>query len=69
VALSPARMIRYGAVALDIAFAPVGGAIVGHLLDLYFHTDPYLTLVMFLLGVGGGFYRLIRMLSQDRNEI
>ena len=44
------------------------GAILGHYLDLYFHTDPWLTLVMFLLGVFVGFYRLIQELALFQRE-
>lgn len=40
----------------------IAGALVGHYLDVYFRTDPYLTLVMFLLGVFGGFVNLIRIM-------
>jgi len=46
----------------------LAGAIIGHYLDLYFKTDPYLTLVMFLLGVFAGFYRLVRILRDFQKE-
>ncbi len=46
----------------------IAGAIIGHYLDLYFHTDPWLTLVMFLLGVFIGFYRLIQELALFQRE-
>lgn len=41
----------------------VAGALIGHYLDLYLHTDPWLTFVLFLAGLFLGFYRLIRELQ------
>jgi len=55
-ALSPTKLTRYGATDLEFSSPMLAGAIIGHYLDLYFKTDPYLTLVMFLLGVFAGFY-------------
>ncbi|HTY56601.1 MAG TPA: AtpZ/AtpI family protein [Candidatus Binataceae bacterium] len=67
-ALDSGKMVRYGAVGLEFSSPIVAGAIVGHFLDQYFKTDPWLTLVMFLLGVVAGFYRLITTLSEFQKE-
>ena len=67
-AISAGRMARFASIGFEFAWPMVVGAIVGHYLDLYFHTDPWLTLVMFLLGVFGGFYRLVRELTLFQRE-
>jgi F0F1-type ATP synthase assembly protein I len=67
-ALSPGKMARYGAVGLEFSSPILAGAILGHYLDQYFKTDPYLTLVMFLLGVFAGFYRLVTILRDFQKD-
>ncbi len=67
-AIGPAKLAQYAAVGLEFSSPMVAGAIVGHYLDLYFKTDPYLTLVMFLMGVFAGFYRLVRILRDFQKE-
>jgi F0F1-type ATP synthase assembly protein I len=51
-------MVRQAAIAVEFVSPIIGGAVAGYLLDNYFHTR-YLTLIMFLVGVFAGFYRLI----------
>src|SRR5271165_1891769 len=67
-AMSSGRMMRFAAIGFEFAWPMIAGAILGHYLDLYFHTDPWLTLVMFLLGVFIGFYRLIQELALFQRE-
>ena len=67
-ALSTGRMMRFAAIGFEFAWPMIAGAILGHYLDLYLHTDPWLTLVMFLLGVFIGFYRLIQELVLFQRE-
>ena len=67
-ALSAGRMARFAAIGFEFAWPMVLCAVVGHYLDIYFHTDPWLTLVMFLLGVFGGFYRLVKELTLFQRE-
>jgi ATP synthase protein I len=62
------KMVRYGAIGIEFSSPIVAGAIIGHYLDQYFRTDPWLTLVMFLMGVVAGFYRLITSLSEFQKE-
>ena len=63
-ALDTSKMMRYASVGFEFSSPIVAGAIVGHYLDQYFKTDPWLTLGMFLLGLFAGFYRLITALSE-----
>lgn len=62
------RLMRYASIGLELVSPILGGAILGHFLDLYFKTDPLLTLVLLLLGVFVGFYRLIVVLNEFRKE-
>ncbi len=59
-AVNPAKWARFASIGIEFSSPIIAGALVGHYLDLYFHTDPWLTLLFFLTGVGLGFYRLIR---------
>ncbi len=47
-ALSTGRMMRFAAIGFEFAWPMIAGAILGHYLDLYFRTEPWLTLAMFL---------------------
>lgn len=59
-ALDPRKMFRYTSVGVEFSSPIIAGALLGHYLDLHFRTDPYLTLIMLLLGVVAGFVNLIR---------
>jgi len=67
-AIDAGKMVRYASIGIEFSSPMVGGAIVGHYLDQYFKTDPYLTLAMFVLGMLAGFYRLITALSAFQKE-
>jgi len=67
-AVDAGKMARYASIGIEFSSPMIGGAIMGHYLDQYFKTDPYLTLVMFLLGMLAGFYRLISALSAFQKE-
>ncbi|MGH7948289.1 MAG: AtpZ/AtpI family protein [Candidatus Binataceae bacterium] len=62
-ALSPTKMAKFAAVGIEFTSPMIAGALIGHYLDLYFHTDPWQTLGWFLLGVFLGFHRLIYWLT------
>ena len=62
-AMTAGKMARFAAIGWEFAMPMVAGAFIGHYLDLYFHSDPWMTLVMFMLGLFAGFYRLIQELS------
>jgi F0F1-type ATP synthase assembly protein I len=63
-ALSVGRMARYTAIAWEFTMPMIAGAIIGHFCDVYFHTDPWITMILFMLGLFGGFYRGIQELSE-----
>lgn len=67
-AIDAGKMVRYASIGIEFSSPMVGGAIVGHYLDQYFKTDPYLTLAMFVMGMLAGFYRLITALSAFQKE-
>jgi len=67
-AFDSGKMVRYGAIGIEFSSPIVAGAIMGHYLDLYFKTDPWLTLIMFLMGVAAGFYKLITALGEFQKE-
>ena len=58
------RYGRYGAVAFEFSGAIAGGAVVGYLIDRWFHTEPYGVTFCTLLAVVGGFVRLIQVLRR-----
>ena len=57
---SGGKFARFAAIGAEFASPIIAGSVIGHYLDQYFHTDPWLTLILFLLGMFAGFYRLIR---------
>ncbi len=65
-------MARYAAAGMNFAISPAAGAFLGHYLDLYFKTDPILTIILCLGGFVAGTVELIRELSslqkQQRKE-
>jgi F0F1-type ATP synthase assembly protein I len=67
-ALSVGKMARFTAIAWEFTMPMIAGAVIGHFLDIYFRTDPWLTLTLFMLGLFGGFYRGIVELSALQRE-
>jgi F0F1-type ATP synthase assembly protein I len=61
-------MARFTAIAWEFTMPMIAGAVIGHFADVYFKTDPWLTMVLFLLGLFGGFYRGISELSSFQRE-
>jgi F0F1-type ATP synthase assembly protein I len=57
------RAMLYASAALEFVSAPLGAAFLGHYLDLYFDTDPWITMVLLAIGIGVGTYRLVVTLS------
>jgi F0F1-type ATP synthase assembly protein I len=66
----PEGFARQLANVMDLPFMLVGsvliGAGVGYLLDKRFGTSPVLTLILGLLGFGGGMFEVIRRLMVKR---
>jgi len=67
--LSPGKMARYAAVGSELFTPIIAGALVGHYLDEHFRTEPWLTLVMFLLGVAASFYNLVRVVARFQKDM
>lgn len=67
-ALSAGKMARFTTIAWEFTMPMIAGAVIGHFLDVYFHSDPWMTLILFMLGLFGGFYRGIYELSRFQRE-
>jgi F0F1-type ATP synthase assembly protein I len=69
---APGPVIRFGrsfALFWDFVGSVLAGAIVGGLIDHWFETSPYWTLALLILGVVGGFIRLVAGLRRlDRMD-
>jgi len=64
---SAARWVRYGrATALVFEFTGTiaAGALLGHLLDRKFNSEPWFMIVLTLAGVVGGFVRLVQVVER-----
>ncbi|MCL5044636.1 MAG: AtpZ/AtpI family protein [Deltaproteobacteria bacterium] len=59
---------RYGSLGVELVSPPVAGALLGHYLDLYFGTEPWLTLVMLVTGVIAAIYRMVQVLNAMSRE-
>jgi ATP synthase protein I len=68
----PDPILRFGrsfALFWDFVGTVLAGAVIGWLIDRRFDTEPYWTLSLLILGVVGGFVRLVRSLRRmDRMD-
>ena len=63
------RVMRYSAVGLEMGFSVAIGVFIGHYLDRYFHSGPWLTLIFLILGVVAGFRGLFSLMKDlDKDE-
>lgn len=53
----------YSSIIFTLPACLVGGYWVGHSLDLYFETSPWLTLVGLMLGAIGAFVQIFKLLN------
>jgi ATP synthase protein I len=63
----PGPILRYGrafALFWDFVGTVLAGAVVGWFVDRWFDTEPYGTLGLLILGVVGGFLRLVSSLRR-----
>lgn len=63
----PGPILRFGrsfALFWDFVGTVLAGAVIGWLVDREFGTEPYGTVVLLLLGVVGGFIRLVASLRR-----
>ena len=58
------RFARGGALAFEFTGTIAGSAVVGWLIDEYVETAPYGMIACIVIGVCGGFVRLIQMLRR-----
>jgi len=58
------RHSRYAGVAFEFSGAIAGGAVLGWLLDDWLGSEPTWIIACTLLGVAGGFVRLVRLLQR-----
>ena len=56
------KAAKYMAIALEFPSTVAAGLFLGYFLDQYFHTKPWLVLVLGLTGIVVGFYRMIVLL-------
>ncbi|HEX3422502.1 MAG TPA: AtpZ/AtpI family protein [Sphingomicrobium sp.] len=57
-----------GLVVNQLIGGPIGGAVVGWLLDRWFGTAPWLMLVLMFVGFAGGFINVIRISNKPRGN-
>lgn len=63
------QVARYSAIGLEMGFSVAIGAAIGYLLDKYFGTSPWLTLIFLILGVVAGFRSLFSLMKEiDKTE-
>jgi F0F1-type ATP synthase assembly protein I len=63
----PGPILRFGrsfALFWDFVGTVLAGAVVGGLIDYWFGTEPYAILILLILGVVGGFIRLVSSLRR-----
>jgi len=63
------RFAVYGALAMEMAFSVLAGALFGYVLDAYFGTLPILTLVFLFLGFVAGVVTFIKLWELLRGKI
>lgn len=56
---------RYGGLGIELVVAVLLGVFIGHWLDLRFKTDPWLTIIGFVLGTAAGFRNIYRLIKED----
>ena len=62
------RASLYLGVALELPGTILGGLLVGHLLDNYFRTSPWLLITLTLLAFAGAFVRLVHWFKHFARE-
>jgi F0F1-type ATP synthase assembly protein I len=54
------KLIRFTSMAAVFTSPPIAGAVLGHLLDEHFHTDPWLTIILLIVGFIDGTFNLVK---------
>jgi F0F1-type ATP synthase assembly protein I len=63
------RYSKFGALAFEFIGSIVAGVFIGHQLDRYFGTDPWLVLGMTIAGTVIGFYRMVQILRRFERSL
>lgn len=58
-----AKIAKYLAIGLEIPSTIIGALVLGYLIDLYFGTSPWFTVVSSVLGFVGAVFRLTQYLK------
>ena len=58
------RYAKYGAIAFEFIGSIAAGVFIGHALDRWLGTDPWLVLAMIIAGTVIGFYRMVQILRR-----
>ena len=61
--LMSGKYARALAMALEIPMSPIAGGVMGHYIDVYFHTHPWFTAILFLFGFIHSILTLIRIVK------
>lgn len=63
------RYSKFGALAFEFIGSIAAGVFIGHQLDRYFGTDPWLVLGMTIAGTVIGFYRMVTILRRFERSL
>ncbi len=58
----------FGTVTFTLAGSMLGGFFLGLYLDRRFGTDPWLSILCFFLGAGGGFWNIYKLVMKDAKK-
>ena len=67
------KYLSIGSIGLHLVSGVVVGVLIGYLLDKYFNTSPWLTIIFFFLGIGAGFRNMYKdvqkyIISQENKD-
>ncbi|WP_457621065.1 AtpZ/AtpI family protein [Persephonella sp.] len=65
--------LSIGAIGLHLVSGIIVGVLIGYLLDQYFNTSPYLTIIFFFFGIAAGFWNMYKdvqryIISEEKNK-